>query len=138
MARQFISRWVYNARTGQYEEELDTVRGVYPYTLASGYHAWGAGSTGVTSLVAVPSGYRFQLGFIWIYNGDPSASVNVAFYDGAGTSVPVGRIPVATAAHTIQDWQTPWLVFASSVNASVDTSLVEVRVAGILVESGPE
>ena len=138
MAKTFISKWVLNSRTGQVEQEIDKIRSIYPYGLASGYHAWGAGSTGATSILAVPSTCRFQLGFIWIYNGDPSAPANVAFYDGAGTSVPAGKILLATGTYLIQDWQSPWLVFASGVHASVDTSLVEVRVAGVLLESGPE
>ena len=138
MAKTFISKWVLNSRTGQIEQEIDKVRSIYPYGLASGYWSWGAGSTDTTSILTVPSACRFQLGFLWINNADATNVADVMFYDGAGTSVPAGRIFVASTSTVIKDFQNPWLVFASGVYASVNTSLVQIRVAGILVESGPE
>lgn len=136
MTKTFVSKWVLNSRTGQPEPEIDEIRSVYPYTLASGYQAWGAGSTANTSILAVPSATRFHLKWLWI-NNDNDATNQVAFYDGPGTSVPVGKVIVAgSTTEFIPIGQ--GVVFASAVHGSNLTSNIQVRVGGILLESGPE
>ena len=133
--RTVVEKWVYNGRTGNVERELDELRSEHPQTLASGYHAFGAGSTGNTSLIAVPSGKLFNLKMVYVWNADPSAAAEVWLYDGAGTSVPALGIPVLTAsvAKLGRD-DLVGVVFQSAVNVSVNTSLVRVRVGGFLYD----
>jgi hypothetical protein len=136
MGRVFVSKWVLSGRTGQVEPELDLIRSEYPPTVASGFWAWGAGSTTKTSILLVPSACRFHLQFIWINNRE-AANNYVFFYDGPGTSVSVGGVQVAGSTTNFIEVG-PGLVFQSAVHASVYTSLIDVRVGGILRASGPE
>jgi hypothetical protein len=136
MMPQFISKWVLNSRTGQVEQEIDEVRSQYPPTVASGFWAWGAGSVDKTSILNVPSACRFHLQFIWL-NNRATENNYIFFYDGAGTSVSVGGIQVAGSTTEFVTMG-PGVVFASAVHASVLSSLIDVRVGGMLRTSGPE
>jgi hypothetical protein len=136
MSKNFVSKWLLNSRTGQLEQEIDQIRSQYPPTVASGYWAWGSGSVGRTSILNVPSACRFHLQFIWIDNQE-AAKNYVFFWDGPGTSVPVGGVQVASST-TEFITVGPGVVFASGVHASVATSMIGVRVGGLLRESGPE
>ncbi len=136
MGKTFVSKWLLNARTGQVEQEIDQIRSQYPPTVASGYWAWGVGSVEETSILNVPSKCRFHMQFIWIDNKE-TAKNYVFFYDGPGKSVSVGGVQVAgstTEFITVG----PGVIFASGVHASVATSMIAVRVGGLLRESGPE
>lgn len=134
-ARTFVSKWLLNTRTGQLEQEVDEIRSQYPPTVVSGYASFG--TTSVNNLLAVPSGCRFHLQFIWLDN--EAAGNAVFFYDGPGTSVPVGGV-VASASTTKFITVGPGVVFQSAVYASAAAlaTALHVRVGGILRESGPE
>lgn len=136
MTRTFVEEWVLNPRKKSVERKIDTVRGEYPYNMASGYWSWGAGSTGVTSLLTVPSGYVFNLKMLYIYNNDPSASAELYIYDGPGTSVPIFPVLVTSSSQLIiGEDKLKGVIFKSTVNVSTTTSLVTTRVGGFLYES---
>jgi hypothetical protein len=136
MVKTFMSKWLLNTRTGQAEPEIDEIRSQYPPTVASGFWAWGAGSVVKTSILNVPSACRFHMRFMWIdqYGGE---SNYLFFYDGPGTSVSVGGVKVSASTTEFIDVG-DGVVFASGVHASLATSLCNVRVGGLLRQSGPE
>lgn len=132
MAKQFVSKWVLNSRTGEMEQEIDEIRSVYPYTLASGYYAWGDSQV-MTQLLSVPSQCRFHLKWLWINNDDDANNV-IRFYDDA---ISAGTVIVAGSTTNFIDIG-PGVVFHDVVYASNLTSNIQVRVGGLLLPSGPE
>lgn len=135
MAKQFVSKWVLNSRTGQLEQEIDEIRSAHPYTLASGYYGW-ADSQVLTQLLSVPSACRFHMKWLWINNDDDANNV-IRFYDDASASISAGTVIVAGSTTEFIDIG-PGMVFHDLVYASNLTSNIQVRVGGYLVASGPE
>jgi len=135
MAKQFISKWLLNSRTGEMEQEIDEVRSVYPYTLASGYYGWGASQV-MTQLLSVPSACRFHLKWLWINNDDDANNI-IRFYDDASASISAGTVIVAGSTTNFIDIG-PGMVFHDVVYGSNLTSNIQVRIGGLLLPSGPE
>jgi len=134
--RAFVEEWVLNPRKKSTERKIDEIRGEFPYDMASGYWSWGAGSTDTTSLLAVPSGFVFNCKMIHIYNGDGSNVAVLYFNDGPGTSVPIFPVAVASTSQvTLGENELHAVLFKSTVNVSLNTSLVTIRVGGFLYEA---
>ncbi|MBW2671901.1 MAG: hypothetical protein JRD89_00630 [Deltaproteobacteria bacterium] len=131
--REFVRKVLKNGYTGALDEELDEIRSEYPRTLESGYHAWATGSTVKTSLLAVPSAKVFHLKHLMINNEDDSTNL-AFFYDGPGTSVPVGGVHVNGSTTVFVNNFKGW-IFQSAVHASLATSLTQIRVGGLIRDS---
>lgn len=114
---------------GDISVELDENRSQYPPTLASGYASW-ADSTGQKSVLAVPSGKVFQLENIFVAN-DGAEDQAFVIYDGPGASVPVMKIFCLVSTNELLQKLKGYL-FASSVCASLTTSVSTIRVGGLL------
>jgi len=130
----FVLEMLKNGFNGALNPKVDEVRSQYPALLASGYWAWGAGSTVKSSILGVTStGQRFYLGNIMI-NNDDDVPNRVLFFDGPGVSVPVIPIQVPKSATVFID-NIKGCVFQSGVHASLLTSLTQIRVGGLIASS---
>ena len=127
-----VMRWLRSGRTDRVAPELDPIRSQYPDNIASGYWKYGA-STDKTSVLLVPSSYRFNMQQVWLDTSEGEKN-KVVFYDGPGVSVTVGPIQVNGSNTAFVD-NLKGLFFASAVHTSVLSSGITIRVAGLLLRS---
>jgi len=136
MAGPFIQKWVFNPRTGQNDLEIDEIRVQYPPVIgsASGYIAFS--TTEKTSVLVVPSSYRFILKFMWAFNNTGAVNI-LGVYDGPGVSMSAGALHVGASTTEFINFG-EGVIFQSAVHLSNLVTNITVRIGGLLIKSGPE
>lgn len=137
---EFVSKWVLDGRTGRKDIELDEIRSEYPVNPASGWKNFSDQAGSGVLLLSVPSQTWFKPRTI-IINNETGLTNLVRFYTvGSAGDASASMLCVQVNGSTTNFLganELKGLIADKDIYVSNLASNVQIRVAGILIQSGP-
>lgn len=135
---EFISKWVLDGATGRQELELDEIRSEYPPVATnSGYYATVGDAGSAIVLLSVPSQTRFKLRTILIDRATTPAGIVRFYTSGSAASCAQSLLAFHVGGSQTELIELKGITIDKDLWISHLYSNIQVRVAGLLVASGP-